>query len=323
MADIYTDAACTIDTTVLFLVAGSYAASNTGNVRIGLAAQTIDRSTTNGLCLTWMEPPSTVIPATGGQEVNGSDTFTAAIWDNFPLDELRRNPSLGTFIEYDPEFNPRPCPNYAAFTSAHQTVAVTASAALATAAALVLTNGGSIADNEGMTIQFPGPIDLAGGKPWAFEVLLRTATVTNTDVELLVGLMKADTLTSIIPFADGGLLAATADIVCFDIKTDDGNSIDVSYQKTGQTAVLHDANVGVPVAATNILLGMHFDGTDINVYVNKTDTADPILAADIASATDYFPSTITAYLTAAVKADSGVQAADNLSLQAFRLAQLS
>jgi len=321
MSDIWTGASCTIDSTVLYLVAGSYAASNTGNVRIGLAAQTVDRSTTNGAVLGYLEAPGTVIPATGGQAVNGSDTFTAAIWDNFPLDELRANPSRGVLLEYDPKFNPMPVSPYAVYTGAHMTVALTANTALGTAAALVLTAGASVADNDAVAVQFPGPIDVSGGKPWAFEVLIACGTVTDTDVEWLVGLLEASTLANATPFANGGALAAAADIVCFDVKADDGNSIDVSYQKGGETPVLHDDDVGVPTAATDIKLGMYYNGTTITPYVNGTATT-AITAADIASLTDVFPAALTGYFTAALKGDSGVAAGDNLSLRAFRVAQI-
>jgi len=52
VCEVFTDQACTIDSTLLTVKAGSYAAGGTGDgMIIGRALQTVDRSTVNGLVL--------------------------------------------------------------------------------------------------------------------------------------------------------------------------------------------------------------------------------------------------------------------------------
>ena len=327
MADLYTDASCTIDTTVLFLQVGSYLAGASGVRRIGLAANTIDRSSTSGLVLAWLEPPDQLVAGTGGQEINSSTTFTAAIWDYFPVAEMRRNPNLGTFIEYDPTFKiDSQIPERAEYTGSHNSVAETHVAATTMAAIernLVLSQDASAADNDGVSVQFPGPVVISGGKPWAFEVDFDVATVTDTDINTFIGLHEAATLANGIPFQDGAAYATASDLIGFDIKASDGNSLDVIYKAGGDTVVAHQAGAGVPTAAAAITVAMHYNGTTIQPYVDGT-AKTVISEDDIADiTTDTFPAGVTAYLTAAVKADSGVADGDDLSIRAFRVIQMA
>lgn len=318
--NLWTTANCTVASTQLFLVGGSYAFSTSGNRLVAEALQTVDRSTTAGTVLAVLKAP--VLSGTV-REPGASTTFTSAIWQNFPVAAMRMDPTLGTFGEFDPATNPTAVlPPYAAYTGAHNTVARAKGTTLAETDQLVLSQDASTADNDAVAVQLPGPIVVSGGKPWAVEVEYDLTTVTNADMESLVGLAAVSTLANAMPFADGGALA-DVDALIFDVKADDGNSVDVSYRANGETAVVHDADVKAPTANTAFSVGLYYDGTDINVYVDGVDTEDPILAADIASITDIFPAGVTMYPTFAGKADSGVADGDDLNIRAFRYAQLA
>jgi len=322
---IHTDANCTIDATELFLKPDSYAAGDTGSARIGLAAQTLDRSSTAGIVQARLAAPSA--PRATDQECNSSTTFTGAIWDNFPLAELRKYPHLGTFLEYDPVFRPeQQIPERAEYTGGHNSVTDTHVASTTLAAIehnLVLSQDSSATDNDAVAVQFPGPVTISGGKEWAFEVDYDLTTVTDADMESFVGLLEASTLGNAIPYQDAGAYATASDLIGFEIKVDDGNGLDVVYKAGADTVVTHQASAGAPVANTAITVGMYYNGTTIQPYINGTATT-VISAADIADVTtDTFPAAIVAYLTMALKGDSGVQDGDDMNIRAFRVAQLA
>ncbi len=322
VVQMWTDASVTVNTTDLYLQAGSYAAGSAGSRRIGRALQTVDRSSTAGTCQALLT--GVLLSAGTAQDVGASTTFTSAIWANFPLAEMRANPALGTLLEFDPAANPAAIPSFSKFAGANNSVTAGVKAAsLAETDQLVLSHDSGTADNDAVSLQMPGPIVLSGGKPWAMEVEYDLTTVTDADMESFVGLLDLSTLSNVIPYQDGGAFTAASNLVGFNVLVGDGNAIDVSYQAGGETTVIHDAGAGVPTANTAITVALYFDGTDIHVYIDGTSTADPILAADIADLTDVFPVGVTAYLSVAGKGDSGVADGDDINVRAFRVAQLA
>jgi len=328
LSQVYTSANCTIDSTWLYLQLDSYILGVCGPVRVAQAAQTVNRSSTNGLCLARLM--DTDIPRPADQEANTSTTFTGAIWDNFPIADLRRNPHLGTWLEYDPTFRPeQQIPERAEYTGAHNSVTETHVAATTLAAIernLVISEDASAADNDACAVQFPGPVTISGGKPWAFEVDFDVTTVTDDDMETFIGLMEASTLADEMPYSDGGAYAAAVDLIGFELKgvaTGGGAGLDSIYKAGADTVVTHQADVGTLVANTAVTAGMYYNGTTIAVYVNGT-AKTVIAAADIADVTtDTFPAAVVGYLTAAIKGDSGVADGDDLNIRAFRVAQLA
>ena len=319
--NVWTNASTTAVSTKLYLTIGSYALTTSGPVLVAEALQTIDRSTVNGTVQAFLTASGVANPA--NQEVNSSGTFTDTVWKNFPLNDLRQNPNLGTFYEYDPAYNPTATlPPYAEWTSAHNAVTVIAGTSLAEAKQLVVSTEASTADQDAAALQFPGPVTMSGAKAWAFEVDLDVVSVTNADQEYLVGLVAASTLSDDVPFADTGVLA-DVDFVGFATTAAAGDDFGATYRANGETAVIHDQNAGTATANTAITLCMYYDGATIAVYVDGTLVADPILAADIVDTTDVFPEGIVGYLTFGLKADSGTAETDDLNIRAFRVAQLS
>ena len=320
--NIFTDASVTVDVTNLYVQPGSYAAGAAGVVYIGRAMQTVDRSTTNGTAQTLLTGPS--IDAEAAQSVGASTTFTAAIWQNFPVDAMRANPALGTFVEFEPFKSAAGTPPFSKFAGTNNSVTADVKAAsLAETDQIVLSHDTSTADNDAVSLQMPGPIVLTGGKPWALEISFDLTTVTDADMETFIGLAGLSTLSNVIPYQDGGAFTAALDLLGINVVVGDGNAMDVSYQATGETTVVHDVGALVPVANTAIRVGFYYNGTTIAIYADGTSTGDPILAADISDLTDVFPAGITTYLTVAGKGDSGVADGDDINIRAIRMAQLA
>jgi len=317
LTDIHCQESVVLDSTWLYLQIGSYAAGASGPVRIAKAMETEDRSTVAGLVLAKLILP----PAerADDQEIGASSSFTDAVWENFPLTDLRRNPQLGTFLEYDPAKHPQaPMPVCAHFDDANANVDVLDGTAIGTCKWLELGQGAT-AENNAAEVQFPGKIDI-DGKPWAFEIAFDLTTVTTDDLPWFLGLHVAETL-------DGDMLADATQVlkdggsIGFQVKNDAGAEIDVIYDEAAQAQNDHQAAAGVPVASTTVTLAMHYDGSTITVYVDGTDTEDPILATDIAAVD--FPDTRDMYLSIFTKGGGGAEDADDLRVKAFRVAQVA
>ena len=317
---IWVNKSVVVDDTDLYLTSGSYAASNSGRKHIGKAMQTVDRSTAAG-------PAQALLissPREALRNPGASALFTDAIWSKFPLTDMRADPALGTFVEYEPNEINNVIGTYATYSHGDVTVAVIKAVSLAETDQFVLSHDAATADNEAGSAQFPGPITVSGAKPWAMEISLDVTTVTDADGEMLVGLTGLSTLGNAIPYQDGGAFTAALDLIVANIVVGDGNAIDITYQASGESTVVHDVGPGVPTANTAITIGFYYDGATIQIYVDGTNTADPILASDIADVTsDVFPAAAVMYPTFAVKGESGSGDTDDLNIRAFRFAQLA
>lgn len=312
---LFTNASCTLDTTDLYLVPGSYILQTSGAVRVAKAAQTVDRSSTNGTVLAVMYGPDA--PRADDQEIGSTAHFTDAIWQNFPLADLRKHPHLGTLVEYDPAHNPTPLPPYANFADTNAPLETTARTTVAEGLQLVLAQAAA-AENNACEVQIPGKIDI-DGKPWAFEIEYDVAVVGDDDISTFVGLWEADTLDGDL-MADASQALADVNFLGFQIKQDDGNAIDTVYRKDGQAQNDHQEGAGVPTANTAIRVAMYYNGTTIAVYVDGT-AKTAIAAADIAAAD--FPSDVDMYLTFISKGGASCADGDDTSIRAFRAAQLA
>lgn len=285
MADVYTDANCTIDATVLYLQSGSYAAGTKGSHQIGLAAQTIDRSSTNGKVLAYLgtfgyTKPNTIFAARARTAVQ---LPTAAIWNNFPIAAMRENPGLGSLLCTDftgnlPWFNSFVDATYAATAAGktpteHLYPGVTAIGEL-----LMFTT----TDNQAVELQFPCPIVVSGGNPWAFGVRIKQSVLTNTKAGYFAGLMLGQKLTGNL-IVDAGTLQ-TEGSLGFQVKEGDGDKIDLVYDETGQTQNEHDDDYVTQVADAYNVLELYCNGTTIQGYLDGVLTGTAISAVDIAAA---------------------------------------
>ncbi len=286
----------TIDSTLLTLKAGSYALGgiNDGGPVVAKAMQTINRGTVAGLIQVLLVGLSH--NAVEGDVVNADSRTTvqlptAAIWRNFDLDLLRRNPFAGAL--YDADFRRADDMPANAYSDATANLSVNAEAV----GALQLLGS---ADNDATEFQIPSPITVSGGKKWAFEARLKTNTVTGDDIGFFLGLLTGQELTGDL-IADNGAAMIDSNHVGFQSFHADTTGIDVVYTAVGETPIIHDADVKAVTINVYTTLGMYFDGTDIRIFVDGVDTADPILAADIVESGDDFPAATLLVPTVATK----------------------
>lgn len=318
--NIFSSANATINTTALYLVADSFVAASSGSVRIGTAIQTIDRSTTNGIIQSTFTGPADlnaeVVSANSRTTVQ---LPTAAIWDNFPLQELRDNPFAGSLYEAD--F--KRATDFPVNVFIDATYAAAAGGKTITEAIqLGITAIGelrlfSTTDNQASEFMVPCPIAVSGGNQWAFEIRVKQVNLTDTKAGWFVGLMLSSILVGNL-VVDGGTLQ-TEGSLGFQKKEGDGDKYDFVYDETGQSQNEHDADYVTPVADTYNTLGMHFNGTTIQGYADGVALGTAISAVDIAAAD--FP---TAKVFNPVIALKNAAADDfTLTLDWIRVAQLA
>ena len=284
--DILADVACVIDSTVLSLQAGSYAAGAEGEgPAIALACQTVDRSSTSGSVQANLvgSSHSVQMGGEGNIKANGRTAVqlpTAAIWDNFDTSNLL----LDVDMKKSGERGDRQ------FLDTSSTLGVTGGVG-----ALELF---TTADNEAAENQWDVPITVvAGSNPWAFEVRIKCDEVTNAQGHV-IGLMAL----SVLAGDQIGDAAALADVgfLGFQKKEGDPDVYDFVYDEASQTQNEHDANYYDPIVLdTYITLGMYFNGTTIQGYQDGVATGTAISAVDIAAAD--FP-TVELQPIAAIKA---------------------
>lgn len=307
---VWTEENCTIDATYLTLKAGSYAAGGVGEGRvIAKAMQTVDRSSTNG-----------TVQAQLGGPLQTSDTYntlsrttvqlpTAAIWDNFPLDELRKNPSQGTLLDIDFK-------KHGDFPTRQFTTDTTASITPSTLqiGEMVLF---SSADNEEASCQWDVPIKVSGGTKWGFEARIKVEVLTDDYAFCMLGLQASHVLAG-DEMVDNGAAMADLHYLGLALFGADGDVFDFQYIETGSTDNVHDDDYIVPVANTYFTFGMYFNGTTIQGYVDGVAVGTAISATDIAAAD--FP---TAEILVPMMAVKGGNAADfDFTIDWLRVAQL-
>jgi hypothetical protein len=217
---------------------------------------------------------------------------TAAIWGNFNLVEMRRNPFAGSLLERD--FTHGENEPSEAFADASSVIRVIPGAAGEGALSLFNT-----ADHEASETQFPScPITSSGGAPWALEARLKVSVIDDTKANAFIGLMAGDAILAGDLLSDAGAIADVG-AIGFQLKEADGDKLDVVYDKTGQTQNEHAADFATPVADTYLTLGLHYNGTTIQMYLNGVATGTAMSANDIAAAD--FPSADVLVPTITVK----------------------
>lgn len=248
---------------------------------VAVAVETVDRGSIAGIVLAKLDP---IVACDQVETVTAASRTavqlpTAAIWNNFNLDELRANPFAGTLVEADFRRGDDVPANV--YSDATANISVNAEAA----GALQLLGS---ADNDAVEVQYACPILANGGKKWAFEARLKTNTVTAEDIGFFLGLLTGQELTGDL-IADNGAAMIDSNHVGFQSFHADTTGIDAVYTAVGETPIIHDADVKALTINVYTTLGMYYDGTDIRIYVDGVDTADPILAADIIADGDDFP----------------------------------
>ena len=323
LVEIFTDQNCTLGTTILTLQSASFIAGGIEEgVPIAIAAQTVDRSTTSGTVLARLQWPLKTSDVGGTVSARSRAVTalpTAALWEAVPIAELKVNPFFGSLLDTDFTHGDG-MPN-SSYTSA--TYAAVAEGKTETEH-IVLGPGvtGELrffttTDHQIAAGQWNVPITVSGGNPWAFEARIKQSLLTDTLANYFLGLginllTLEDALSDAGAITDGGALG-------FQLKEADGNAIDFIYDETSQTQNEHDDNYFVPVADTYNTVGMYFNGTTIQGYVDGVSLGTAISAVDIAAAD--FPTAAVLFPTFYLKA---ANAADfTVTLDWIRVAQVA
>jgi len=321
--NIFTDQNCTQDTTLLSLKASHIAGGDTQGPVIARALQTVDRSGTNGLVQAEFFGIGEDTQLGSANKFTASSRTavqlpTAGIWNNFPIEDMRKNPFLGTLFETDFRRGEALPPNFVDATYAAAAGGKTMTEAIypgtAAIGELILF---TTTDNQAVELQWPCPVTISGGQPWAFEARIKTSLIGDNLGGWFLGLADAtgplagDQITDAGALIDGGAIG-------FQRKEADGDKIDFIYDESGQAQNEHDADYVTPVADTYNTLGMYHNGTTIQGYLDGVATGTAISAADIAAAD--FPT--GAILHPAIYFKSGNAADLSVTLDWIRAAQL-
>jgi hypothetical protein len=298
---VYTDQDCTQDSTTLFAQPGSYMAKSNGAKYIGKAAQTVDRSSTNGTVQAFLSIPAGESVVTASSRASTA-LPTSAIWSNFPIEDMRTNPFLGSLLDTDFR-GAMPWAN----TFVDATYAASAGGKTPTEHIFIGDEAvGNLdlfitTDNQAAEMQFPCPVISSGTGIWAFEVRFKASQIANTKAGFFFGLMAPQKLTGDL-IANGGALADVG-AIGFQCKEADGDIIDVVYDKASQTQNEHSADWHTLVADTYVTAGLYYNGTTIAMYKNGSTSGTAISAVDIAAAD--FPAADVLVPTIAIKGAAG------------------
>lgn len=238
---------------------------------------------------------------------------TAAIWDNFNLYEMRMNPLAGSLLECD--FTHGENAPADQFLDAASVLDVIPGTAGEGALTLFTTT-----DNQAAEVQWPScPITSSGGVAWALEARVKVSQIENTEAGWFLGLMAGDGVLAGDLIADGATLSDVG-AIGFQNKEADGDIIDLVYDKNGQTQNEHDDDYHTLVAGAYVTLGLYFNGTTIQGYLNGVAAGTAISADDIAAAD--FPAADILVPTLCMKEGAG-EADVTVTLDWIRVAQLA
>lgn len=285
---VYTNQSCTVDTTLLAInSSGVFDAVGKGFL-CARALQTVDRSSTNGTVLAYVESPFEIRPWWG----TAADlrTPSPAIWQTCPWRALREGELDGLTYSSDFDGNIALANNQTIALLDQGVIGCTAATAGTTITQITTKPYGvvhleSTTDNEDAIISVLGSKNVAGqlvfesGKQLWMEACISVLNITDSKANAFCG------------FAEEGLVATTTLITASDAMADkdyvgfqrlfaDGDKLDTVHNTAGgggATTVKADA---VTIAAdTMIKVGMYCDGTTVYFYSAGTVLADSVLLA--------------------------------------------
>lgn len=151
--------------------------------------------------------------------------------------------------------------------------------------AITLSSDG---DNEGVGLGqngFSFQISLSHGD-LAFEVRLKTSTISDTKHGFFVGLVESLAMSATVPIAAAGTLTDN-NFVGFHRLEGDGDYVDCVYKANGVTQVTVQADAKVLVADTYVRLGMFFNSSTgvLTYYSNGLPIATKTIPS--AAGTDF------------------------------------
>ena len=317
MCNIFCDVSATQEVTDITLKAGSYIGGKLGEGRvIARAAQTVDRDTTNGLIQCQFFGLSREDRLTEGLSNSRTAVMlpTAAIWDNFPLAQMRADPFLGSLFETDFRRGDEIPAGTGGRGLFEDTTGEVAPLGTSVIGEMVWF---SSVDNEAAEVQWANCLIDVDGAKWAFEIRVKAQNITTDVACWFVGLLEGQLLVGDV-WADNGATMTDGDWIGFAKLSTDTEEVDSVYRLQGQTLNKHADSIAVIEANTYVTLGLYFNGTDIAQYVNGVATGTNILGTGDMDQAD-FPLALELCPTVALK---GLDAADiDLTVDWIRCAQ--
>lgn len=124
--------------------------------------------------------------------------------------------------------------------------------------------------------------------PLGFEARFKVSTVTNGQLNLLIGL--GGPIIAAGHIDNSGVFVAAGSFIGFQINEDDGDGLDSTYQAISQTQQVVLANTATLVADTYVNVGFRYrpadvDAKKIRFYVNGVETNTPVTTTNIDAAT--------------------------------------
>ena len=223
--------------------------------------------------------PATILDAAADSARSRATTAmpTAAIWGNFDRIAMRGNPFAGSLLECD--FTHGENAPSDQFKDAASIIDLIPGTAGEGALTLFTTT-----DNQACEVQWPScPITSSGGVAWALEARVKVSQIADTVAGWFIGVMAGDGVLAGDLIADAATLSDVG-AIGFQNKEADGDIVDLVYDKAGQTQNEHDDDYHTLVAGAYVTLGLHYNGTTIQGYLNGVLTGTAISAADIAAA---------------------------------------
>jgi hypothetical protein len=288
MVQMYTTENCTIETTLLSVVVGSYYAGGIGEgVVIGRAYQTVNRSSTNGLVQAQLfGEDRRALTLTNTAAGRGP---SPVIWDTCPEQLILRDPTLG-FVYWNDFLGDYVLANNQTVTHLdHGVCGCTAATSGSTIGMLADEPNGvcvlsSTTDNEDAIISALGGLNTAGqvlfNRALWFEARIKSVNTTDSRYNLFCG------------FAEEGLVATTTLIANTDAMVDkdyvgfqrvfaDGDKLDTVWNtESGATSpVTEGADAVTTVADTFNKVGIYCDGTTCYFYGDGVVLSDSITVA--------------------------------------------
>jgi len=260
---------------------------------IGKSMETADRSSTNGIVLAVLNRPLEVEGAVADRSRTAAQLPTSAIWSNFDLEALKK---LSGASVLDVDFTKDEYPAATFNDTGSYNITLPGTGGIGEMLMFVTT------DNEASECRFNVPITLSGGAKWAWEARFKVEVITDAKATVYAGLQSNTAALAGDQIADDGATIADGPAVGFCRFAADGDVMDFIYDETSQTTNVHDDDYVTLEADTYVTLGMYFNGTTIQGYVNGTATGTAVSAVDIAAAD--FPTGKVAVPTFAVKGDA-------------------
>lgn len=195
--EVFTSANCTLDVTILTVVAGSYELGAVGEgTVIGKALQTIDRSSTSGLAqaMIWgvsggyaAKPYGDAVPS------STNNVYSASIWESCPLNEIRSGLVPGSIYENDylGGFQPVTATTTTAIEDWIQTEVVSGQTLVSDAPGGVLRVSSEAfnAADDGLTVMYRQHVVVPNtGKNYWAEFRIRVNDIADTPDQFYIGI---------------------------------------------------------------------------------------------------------------------------------------